>query len=122
MVEVTLAILLIMGTVLIVFRKDIGAESGLEGVGEIILEEIAMNLSLREKAYNGNAPALESYVGGRIAIGSVDFDIIICSMSQDCVRIKPTNREVYVSQRIISAIPMSTLYEPKKIKLFMWKK
>jgi len=87
----------------------------------IILDEIADSPELREAVLNNNTEKIISFVGNRTLM-SFNFTIRVCELNDICrlqYYIGKEGKDIYSTERLIS----STLekYEPKKLKIFMWK-
>jgi len=83
-----------------------------------ILDGIIQNNNLREDIFSNNLDNINNFVMERIS-SDLNFSVKICKIDNIC---NPDIfiPEVYAKERVIS----STLhiYEPRKIKLFIWKK
>jgi len=87
-------------------------------LGDRILDEIIQNNNLREDIFINNLDNISNFVRERIS-SDLNFSVKICMINNICnpdVFIP----EIYARERVVS----STLhiYEPRKIKLFIWKK
>lgn len=134
-VEASIAIILIMSVLLIVFQnRKMATPTDLTENTKIILEEIAKNSSLRMEtlSYNSSSLANSSENSGIISNlkvfvssklpSNLNYEIVICNPEQFC-SLEPypnTKNEVYSSERIISADVVFENYTPKKIKLYVW--
>lgn len=139
-VEATIAIVLILGTIIIINQsKKINSESDLTEKIPPILDEISKNISLRDKIvrYYVSQPVtveeenfnkgvineLSISVSNLIDGTLIGHDLRICLPQEICSleEYPSTARgDVYAGERIISST--LDLYSPKKIKLFLWAK
>ena len=102
-----------------------------------VLEEMAQNSSLRGEilSYNtsegsgiGNNKEiindLEIFVGSKITNPALNYSVRICELKQVCAREYPLNIEgnLYSGERVISTNITESDFDPKKVKIFLWKK
>ena len=113
-------------SVLVVFH--VKAQDGGDSSGAIydlqsdILDMISSKENLRVAVLDGNEAIVRDFIeaGDFIPVG-YDFGVKICDLSElSCNLIVDTEKEVYVSERIISSNLQS--YRPKKVRLFVWEK
>ncbi|MFA5258983.1 MAG: hypothetical protein WC979_08275 [Candidatus Pacearchaeota archaeon] len=121
-VEAFLAILIVVSAVLIVMSKD---QTRVDLSGDVnykqrqILDIIAKNDSLRESILQNETAQLNSQIL-LMAPKNWNFTTKICDIKEVCTANIPLDREVYVSQIIITS--SINEYDPKKIKFFTWRK
>lgn len=125
-VEASIAILIIFSVLLIInSRQNFNQDDGdLTGMITPILEEIARNVTLREKIVE-QGPSVEeelrTFVGQRITQSTIRYEVAICEIEEICsLAAYPRDTDsVYASERVIS----STLntYNPRKVKIFLWR-
>jgi hypothetical protein len=92
-----------------------------------LMEEIARNLTFREKVANGeNEEGLEQYVELSLKNGisnpTLNISVEICNLTEVCF-LEPypdTDSDIFSSERIISGSIKNKTILPKKIKVFMW--
>jgi len=87
-------------------------------LGDRIIEEIIQNNNFRNDVFANNLVNINNFVKERIS-SDLNFSVKICLINDICnpdVFIP----EVYAKERIISS--NLHIYEPRKIKLFIWKK
>ena len=117
--EAFIAIILITSVLIVLYSRTIEKPRRAEEIynlQEIILDEIADSLELREAVLNNRIEEIESFVSGKIP-GGFAFSIKICEVEEIC-ELEEYKKEVYSSERIISSVLEQ--YEPKKVKIFMW--
>ncbi len=124
-VEASFGILIILGVIL-VFSTNNNIQSELDLTSSItdILTEVAKNSTMREQIVanqTGNQQNLEAFVAIRIISPNVNYSVKICEIDAICglTSYPPGNVEVYAAERLISS-SLST-YNPKKIKIFVWR-
>jgi hypothetical protein len=125
--EATVAVLIISSVLIIVYsgqpkRADISNE--VSDLQKKILRDISSNSNLRSDVINGNYIPLEEYIKIKIP-AHFDFSLKICELLQPCkldndIFVTISNKEIFVEEIIISAD--LTEYNPKKVKLFVWRK
>lgn len=121
-VEAFLAILIVVSAVLIVMTKT---QSRVDLSGDVnykqrqVLDIIAKDDVLREKVIQNDSLALNNQISSMIP-KNWNFTTKICSIEDICNTDVPLDREVYVSQIIITS--SVDQYNPKKVKFFVWGK
>ncbi len=122
-IEATIAILIITGILLVSFSKtrnqpDISQE--LYEIESRILNNIASRSDLRTKVLKENETYIEEVIRNQIP-QYLNFTVRICNLTlPSCNMYYIIDKEIYVEERIISS--NLTLYEPKKVRLFVWEK
>jgi hypothetical protein len=124
-VEAFLAVLIVVSAVLIVMSKN---QARIDLSGDVnykqrqILDIIAKDDSLREKVINDSANNVAelNYQISLMVPKNWNFTTKICGIEDICNTDVPLDREVYVSQIIITS--SIDQYSPKKIKFFVWGK
>jgi len=132
-VEAFIAILIIAGVMGYVYVQRIQKPNEADSINQlekIILSEIANNEDLRSAVLNGDSGLdIDDAKANRILINDTikksipdeyEFDFKICDLIVVCELGIYTGKEVFANEVTIS----STLeqYNPKKIRLFMWRK
>jgi len=124
--EAFIAIVLVASVLVLFYVRSFENPRRAERVYEVekaILEEISLDNELRAKVLENNEGFLRDYSEKRVAVSlpGFDFGIRICEPEEIC-QLENYNKEkeVYASERLISSI--LTKYEPKKIKIFVWRK
>jgi len=118
-VEAFIAIILIASVLIVIYSRTIEKPSKSESIYNLqktILDEIAVDIELRQNVLDNKTENIENFVSERIPAG-FKFSVRICDLNDIC-GLQEYKEEVYSSERIIS----STLqeYNPKKLKIFMW--
>ena len=122
-VEVLMAILIITGAVLVTLskqdnRKDISNE--VYQTQRYVLEIISKNDSLRADVLNNQKTNINNAIVKMVS-ATWDFAVEICNLDAICnSELTPHDKEVYVSEVVITS--NLTMYNPKKLKLFVWMK
>ena len=121
-VEAFIAIMLITGALLILYTRTIERPSLSEEIynfQKTVLDEVAFDPDKREAvlAEPPEVTVIENFVSDRIPPG-FDYSVRVCEINEIC-GLKEYQEEVYSSERIISAT-LNT-YNPKKLKIFMWR-
>lgn len=128
-VEASIAIVIVFAVLLSVSQiKERRVVSDLSQSIGPLLEEIAKNVSVREKIIadtNSSEEAedmLRLLIDARLKNPNIGREVKICDLGSSCNLDKyPTsiNENVYAGSRIISSV-LSTEGEPKKVNLFLW--
>jgi hypothetical protein len=136
-VEATIAILIIFGALLIISSpREVQKPKDLTETLPPLLEEVAKNQTLRTKIVkdydvnnqgaSGNEPIINEIVNflkPRVANPAFNFTIRVCSLEDRCALVPyPDVGEVYVSERVISSVIGESNFNPKKIKIFLWRR
>jgi hypothetical protein len=129
-VEATIAVLLIFGTLLILSaRSATPTRDTFETKIPFVLDEIAHNQTLREEIIRGDSEEIEEskiekLVSLRVANPSFNYSVEICDLEENCFleNYPLIDGTVIAQERVISASILNKSFAPKKIKLFMWQK
>lgn len=138
-VEATIGVILILGSVLIYYQQNSVGVS--ENFGEslpILADEIAKNNTLRTEIVSAditNAAEIASvennmsnFLALKINGNNLNYSVKICNATADCkltIDIKNSDGNLYGYERIISTYTNLNVFNPgttpKKIKLYIWK-
>lgn len=125
-VEAVVAIMIILGVMLIISEKKTEKNTNeLYGFISPLLEEIAQNLSMREKIIQEkeNAiPEIMEFISERAKNTNLDYSVRICGLSEQCGLEKyPSQKgDVYALDRVISSTISN--FAPVKVRIFAWVK
>lgn len=126
-VEAMTALLIILGILLTLsINKEARKSDDLGPLITPILEEIAQNAQFRTQILSDASAeaSIKQFVGTKIT-GALGYDVKICEPNDICsLNSYPANIDgnVYAKERMISASPEMTIYAPKKVKIFLWRK
>ncbi len=120
--EAFIAIILITSVLVVLYSRTIERPRRVEEIynlQETILGEVASSNKLREAVINNRTEEIKSFIERRIP-GGFNFTIEICEVNEICElgEYREEGEEVYSSERIISST--LEIYQPKKLKIFMW--
>lgn len=138
-IEATVAILIVLGAILIIVgNRTFHSSTDLTSEAREILIEIASNVSLRKEVLSYEiSPSSEEqtlkneeiqktvirYINQ--SLGRLDFKYVlkICATDEVCYleNYPSGTEEIFAAERIISTNLTVENYNPKKIKLFIWK-
>lgn len=122
-VEATIASLIIIGFILVMISsrqaKTAEINDEIYEKQRSILEVISKNESLRNAVIINDETAINDAIAKRIP-SSWAFDTRICKLDEVCGGEVPYDKEVYVTETLISV--SLTKYDPKKLKFFVWMK
>ncbi len=126
--EATIAVLIVTGVMIAVYSKQGNREPRfddyLNNLGEKILLDISSDRVLRGYVLSGDNVSLISYVTTKIP-PNFEFSLKLCTLGDPCKlsdddEIQATKgKDVFSKSTIIAADSKS--YNPKELKLFMWK-
>jgi|WetSurMetagenome_2_1015567.scaffolds.fasta_scaffold111045_2 hypothetical protein len=125
-VEALIGVLIVIGFLLIVIKANQPESKDWNSEGKVILDEIAKNDSLRTDILNdttGIKIKLRDFAKERFGNPIINLSVETCNLSENCAfsGTYPTNvRSVYAVERIISTMPKSNTYGPRKVKMFIW--
>lgn len=141
-VEATVAITIILA-VIIIFSSNSVNKSKPEDISNLlppIMEEISRNETLRFKItqnydtnqnFNSNPnnqdiiTELEDFVRKRLRNKALNSTVRICNLTSVCSLerwyISPKVEEIYSSERVISTAANASSFEPRKLKIFLWR-
>jgi cysteine-rich repeat protein len=122
-VEALIAILIISGTLFYLVSRSEGGEVGsiINERQSQILDILAKNESYRELIINDNEPnrKIINETIKKMIPATWGFNFNICEIEKICPADVPLDRDVYVSERVISST--LTQYSPKKIRFYVWR-
>ena len=118
--EAFIGVMIILGVLIVIYSRSVSDNQRIEEVyhlEDVILDEIAFNDNLRGAVLAENFEIINNYVADRIKHTGFNFTIRICDVGDIC-GLPVYQKEVYARDRPISA--NLTVYNPKKVKIFMW--
>ncbi|MFH1802633.1 MAG: hypothetical protein ABH864_04225 [archaeon] len=128
-IEATIAAILILATLVFLSaqrpvydNRDVGL------VLPSLLDEVARNLTFREDvAENKDEEVIEGFVEAslkeRLQSPVLNLSVEICNVTEVCF-LEPypdTDEDIFSSERVISGSIKNETFEPKKVKVFMWR-
>jgi hypothetical protein len=121
-IESFVAVMIVFTALLIILaRQPAFSPTPEEEIGKVqqhILDQVSQDPNLRNEVLAGNAGSVENILKNLIPSGFVHA-VKICNLEQICNLDTLPPQDVYVEESIISA--NLTIYEPKVLKLFIWK-
>jgi len=126
--EAFLAIMIIMGSLLIIISrqpKNIGVSDDIYEKQRQILEIISKNETLRTEVLFGDSNSLVlNDVVKKLSPVSWNYSLNICALNEICPNLANNGNyistDVYATEILITS--NLTEYAPKKLKLFVWRK
>lgn len=128
-VEATIAILLIFGTLLILSsqRSAQVSETSPQNIPDI-LDEVARDESMRRDVLLEDEEAqedlIENFLESRAYSRGYNYSVELCELSEpSCylAQYPDTDSDVYVYERVISTTLDDPTFAPKRIKVFVWR-
>jgi hypothetical protein len=128
-VEATIAVLIILASlVFLAARREVPQNRDIGLVVPPLIDELARNLTFRENLANGESKAileknLELSLKDRLNNPVINISVRICNLTEPCF-LEPypdTEEDIFSSERVISGSIKNETFEPKKVKVFMWK-
>lgn len=125
-VEATIAILFILGTLFVINTNRAREQNApdLNDLARDIVTEVAYNEQLRKMIITEDLAAQEelgAFVANRIP-QPLQHEIRICALDDACGKSVYTEQNVYAAERLISAaIVQEQNLASKKIRLFIWR-
>jgi hypothetical protein len=126
--EAVLGAIVVIGFLILVIRNNPTESKNFESEGKVMLDEIAKNESLRAGVLDNRAgikTELEEFTKKRLNNPAINFSMELCELNNTCFfsATYPANaREIYAVERIISTNTQSPVYNPKKLKIFIWER
>ena len=121
--EAFIAIMIIISAVLVIISRQGQKTDISDNVYEKqrqILDIISKNDSLRADVLNNQKTNINNAIVKMVS-ATWDFAVEICNLDAICnSELTPHDKEVYVSEVVITS--NLTMYNPKKLKLFVWMK
>ena len=124
--EVFLAILLIIGSMLVIMARkapEVEISDEIYQKQRQILDIISKNESLREDIIIGDKTEVNNVIS-KLAPDSWNFTINICNIGINCPNLVDINeisgKDVYTTEVLITS--NLTYYNPKKLRFFVWMK
>ncbi len=122
-VEATFASIIVLGVLFFLTVRDTGlSEQDLSSLGRSVLDEVAVNQTLRSYVLTDNFVALNDSVATKISQGYLDYEVRICPIQEICGKSVYTPGNVYAAERVISASVNEDIFNPKKVRLFIWRR
>lgn len=128
-VEATIAVVIILtALVFLSAQRSVPDNRDIGLVLPGLLDEIARNLTLRENvAEDLDEEEIEEFVEislrARMENPALSFSVEICNVSEMCF-LEPypdTEQDIFASERVISGSIKNETFDPKKVKVFMWR-
>jgi hypothetical protein len=85
-----------------------------------LLDEIAANETMRNYILQNDSGPAQDFVGARVPAG-FEYEVRICGPGNICPSAE-YHEEIFSTERIISVTLGQAELNPKKIKIFMWRK
>ena len=125
-VEAVLAVIIVFASVLIVISRNHvqdQSESGCDIAGQY-LNEISKVESLRYAVITENRSAIDDYMKTKIDNPSLNYNFSLCAPESSCLLPGSISEkiEVCADERIISSARYAVNSQPKKIKLFIYRR
>ena len=113
-----------MGAVLFLISKqpeNVDISDEIHEKQRYIFDVIANNEDMRNQIINGNLNSVNSFARTNIP-NSLDFKINVCNVEDICNEGTPNDRDIYVSETIISSSLTNYPGTSKKLRFFVWAK
>ncbi|MBI3333974.1 hypothetical protein HYZ97_00620 [Candidatus Pacearchaeota archaeon] len=123
-VEAIVAVLIILTSVLIVLaNKKVQEEGDVCTMIPELLDEIAKNQTLREEILNGDVTGTTMFLQTQIRNPALNFEVRSCEPDDLCglVQGEADQIDICAGERIISTTRGQSEFNPKKLKLFLFK-
>ncbi len=127
--EATVAILIISSVLIMVYSgqpKRVDIDKEVSGLQKKILMDISSDSDLRSDVLNETYGNLINYVETKMPL-YLNFSLKICNLSiytpckiNDDIFIATADKEIFVEETVISTDLIE--YDPKKVRLFVWRK
>lgn len=123
-VEASIAIMIILGVLFALYSKTlVSSEPDLSQRARDILEEIALNATLRMAVLQNNNLEVNNSIIALIPEPALAFEFRICTLDSACGQSSFVSGNVYAAERVISTdLTNSGELGPRKIRLFIWRK
>ena len=129
-VEATIAVMIILvALVFLSVQRDVPERRDIGGEVPPLMDELARNLTFRERLAEGEDEEilenqLKLALETRIKNPAFEISVKVCNLTEVCF-LEPypdTEQDIYSSERVISGSIKNESIEPKKVKVFMWRK
>lgn len=121
-IEASIAAVLVLGVLFFYIRPgEINPQDDLSERVRFVLNDISLNSSVRYEILTDNTVALNNTVASYFPERALSYEIRICEINAVCGKSTYTETNVYAGERIIGASVDYGIYEPKKIRLFVWR-
>jgi hypothetical protein len=125
-IEATIAILLVLGVLMVVITtRRAREEPDFSDVLPPLLDEIAKNVSLRERIVSAGEGErenveveLEDFLSSRVR-KPFDYKIRVCEPRDICGLEEYPMADIFAAERVVSST--LEIYDPKKVKIFLWR-
>lgn len=124
--EAIIAVLIILGTLLFVVVRNNTETTQANDIclqASSIMEEIGKNNTLRENVLSSDEEAITNFLKKRIDNPLIGYRVRICAPDDLCSlnRGGLDNVEICASERLITTTPSRTEFQPKKLKIFLFR-
>lgn len=128
LLEAVMAIMIIATVLLMVLAQRTNqTEKDLTPLLNSLLDEVAKNYDFREGILNNNAGSIEeakNFLKAELPEERYGLEFKVCDIEEVCsLESFPAGAEsLYVAERVISASVSNIGIDPKKMKIFVWRK
>ena len=124
-IESVIAIMIIMGVVLVILSNQVQKVDISEEVYEkqrYIIDVITNNESMRTEIVGGRTETVNDFISKNLP-NTWDFTTNICEVEEVCNKNTPNDRDIYVSETIISSnLTDYPNARSRKLRFFVWRK
>ena len=124
-IESVIAIMIIMGVVLVILSNQVQKVDISEEVYEkqrYIIDVITNNESMRTEIVGGRTETVNDFISKNLP-NTWDFTTNICEVEEVCNKNTPNDRDIYVSETIISSnLTDYPNARSRKLRFFIWRK
>jgi len=123
-VEATIALVIIIGVLFFTYSGRIqSSEPDLSERARSILGELSKNPALRNEILGENSGApVDDFILNKIPENYLEYELRICEIKSACGRTTLSSGEVFAGERLFSSSISVAEFEPKKVRLFIWRK
>lgn len=122
-IEACFAVLIVFGVLFFIFAGSVeSSEPDLSQMARDVLEEISRNTTLRQAVLSNGKSVINPAVQNLIKSSELEFEVKICEPNEVCGKSSYTKGNVYSGERMISSAVKEGQLNPKRVRLFIWRK
>lgn len=124
--EAIIAVLIILSALLFVVIKNNSEKSSADSLcleANSLIDEISKNSTLREGVLNSDVDLVKGFLVDKISNPLIDYRVKICKLDDFCSLNEGglDKVEICASERLISTTTGRTDFQPKKLKIFLFR-
>jgi hypothetical protein len=122
-VEASVSAMIVLAALFVFYtQQNAPVEQDLSEFGRSVLEEMALNASLRREILRDDLASANQTVSDRVRDKNLVFEMRVCDLGDACGKSTYTPGNVYSVERVLTSSLDAPEVTPRKIRLFMWRR